>query len=297
MQDTLAQLSDALVARAAVAQGFVIGIRGTQFQPRSGTLWRADVAVASEQVVPKTEEAEIVLADGRVAQARVAGRDRGTNVVAFRLQQPVEVDLPAAVEPRLGALALVFGADGSGGTIVRMGVVRALGPAWHSLGGGRIDHRISLDLTISSAEEGGPVLDASGGLLGMSTAGPRGRALVIPAATIERVLTPLLTAGRVERGWLGLALHPVALPEAITAEGGQGRGLMVMRVSRDGPAGKAGVLAGDILVSVGGAPTGHPGDVARQLGPESVGQTIELRLIRSGSVLTLAAMVTAHLAR
>ena len=84
MQDTLAQLSDALVARAAVAQGFVIGIRGTQFQPRSGTLWRADVAVASEQVVPKTEEAEIVLADGRVAQARVAGRDRGTNVVAFR---------------------------------------------------------------------------------------------------------------------------------------------------------------------------------------------------------------------
>ena len=128
----------------------------------------------------------------------------------------------------------------------------------------------------------------------MSTAGPRGRALVIPAATIERVLTPLLTAGRVERGWLGLALHPVALPEAITAEGGRGRGLMVMRVSRDGPAGKAGVLAGDILVSVGGAPTGHPGDVARQLGPESVGQTIELRLIRSGSVLTLAAMVTAR---
>src|SRR5215470_8704223 len=78
MQDTLAQLSDALVERAAVAQGFVMGIRGTQFQPRSGTLWRTDVAVASEQVVPKTEEAEIVLADGRVAQARVAGRDRGS---------------------------------------------------------------------------------------------------------------------------------------------------------------------------------------------------------------------------
>src|SRR6266404_2895381 len=157
MQDTLAQLSDALVERMAAAQGFVIGIRGSQFRPRSGTLWRADVAVASEQIVPKTEEAEIVLADGRVAQARVAGRDRGTNVVAFRLQQPVEVELPAAVEPRLGAFALVFGADGGGGTIVRMGVVRALGPAWHSLGGGRIDHRISLDLTISSAEEGGPL--------------------------------------------------------------------------------------------------------------------------------------------
>jgi len=72
---------------------------------------------------------------------------------------------------------------------------------------------------------------------------------------------------------------------------------MVLRVSRDGPAGKAGVLAGDILVSIGGAPTGHPGDVARQLGPESVGQAIELHLIRSGSVLTLTAIVTAHPAR
>ena len=76
----------------------------------------------------------------------------------------------------------------------------------------------------------------------MSTADPRGRALVIPAATIERVLTPLLTAGRVERGWLGLALHPVALPEAITAEGGQGRALMVggrgVRMSRHAAQGK-----------------------------------------------------------
>src|ERR1700730_1540339 len=148
MQDTLAQLSDALVERAAAAQGFVIGIRCIQFQPRSASLWRAGVAVASEQVVPKTEEAEIVLADGRVAQARVAGRDRGTNVVAFRLQQPVEVDLPAAVEPRLGAFVLVFGADGGGGTIVRMGVVRALGPAWHSLGGGRVDQRLLRDPTV-----------------------------------------------------------------------------------------------------------------------------------------------------
>ena len=296
MQDTLAQLSDALVERTAVAQGFVVGIRGTQFQPRSGTLWRADVAVASEQVAPKTEEAEIVLADGRVAQARVAGRDRGTNVVAFRLQQPVESRSPSCSRAAPQAFVLVFGADGAAGRScgwASFALLARLGIAWVVAG----SITVYRSTCRSRAEEGDRFSMLREAFWGCPTAEPSRPRVGDPRCDHRTRSTPLLTAGRVERGWLGLALHPVALPEAIMAEGGQGRGLMVMRVSRDGPAGKAGVLAGDILVSVGGAPTGHPGDVARQLGPESVGQTIELRLIRSRSVLTLAAMVTAHLAR
>jgi hypothetical protein len=84
---------------------------------------------------------------------------------------------------RLGALVLTFAADAQGAPLVRLGIVRSLGPAWHSRGGGRIDRRITLDLHLSSGEEGGPVVDAAGALLGMSTAGPRGRVLVIPAST------------------------------------------------------------------------------------------------------------------
>ncbi len=294
VQDALAQFSDALAARAAATRSFVAGIRVARSRPRSGILWRADVAVASEQVFPKTDEADVILAGGVAVKARVAGRDRGTNVVALRLERPVEAGLPAAAEARLGGLALVFGADASGEPIVRVGVVRAIGPAWHSLAGGRIDRRIVLDLTISNREEGGPVLDAAGGLLGMSTAGPDGRALVIPAATIDQVLAPLLDAGRVERGWLGVALHPVALAATLASATGQDRGLMVMQVTAAGPAARAGILAGDILVAVGGAPVIHPREIAWQLGAESVGKSVELRLLRSGSPLTLTAMVTAR---
>jgi S1-C subfamily serine protease len=294
VQDALTQFSDALAARAAAARPLVAGIRTAHSRPRSGVLWRADVAVASEQVFPKTDAAELVLADGMTVKASVAGRDRGTNIVALRLERPVESRRPAAAEARFGGLALVFAADGSGEPMVRMGIVRALGPAWHSLAGGWIDRRILLDLRVSSGEEGGPVLDADGGLLGMSTAGPGGRALVIPSATIDQILSPLLTAGSVERGWLGVALHPVALAEAAAAASGQDRGLMVLRVSADMPAAKAGILAGDILVAVGGAPATHPREIARQLGPESVGKSIELRLLRSGSMLALNAMVTAR---
>jgi S1-C subfamily serine protease len=293
-KDALTQLSDAVAARVATAAGLVASIHPPHSRPRSGILWRPDVVVASEQVFPKAETAEIVLPDGRHIPAKVAGRDRGTNVVALRLETPIEAALPVAAEPHLGGLALALGAEPNGAPAVRLGVLRSLGPAWHSLAGGHIDRRITLDFTIGRSEEGGPVLDASGGLLGMSAGGPGGRALVIPAATIERVLDPLLSAGRIERGWLGLALHPVALPEAAQTQTGQQRGLMVMQVAADGPCAKAGVLAGDILVAVDGMPASRPRAISRQFGPESIGKQAELRVIRSGALRTLSATITAR---
>jgi S1-C subfamily serine protease len=188
LHDPLAQLSDALATRAEAAQAFVVAIR-TRHHLRSGMLWGDDVLVASEQVFPKVAEAAIRLMDGRDMKATLAGRDPGTNVVALRLEQPVEISRPASAETRLGALVLAVGAAAGGTPTVRLGVVRALGPAWHSLAGGLIDSRIGLDFRVSSEEEGGPVIDAYGGPLGCpSTAGPRGRGIVIPASTIERVL-------------------------------------------------------------------------------------------------------------
>ena len=293
-RDALLQFSDALTARVAAAAGLVASIHAPHSRPRSGIFWRRDVVVASEQVFPKAETAEIVLANGRHVTAQIAGRDRGTNIVALRLEAPIDVAAPAAAEPQLGGLALGLSADRGGAPIVRLGVVRSLGPAWHSFAGGRIDRRISLDFPISRGEEGGPVLDAAGHLLGMSTGGPGGRALVIPVATIERVLDPLLATGRIDRGWLGLALHPVTLPEATKVEGGQQGGLMVMQVAQDGPAAKAGVLAGDILITVDGAPASRPTEIARQFGPESIGKQVELRVVRSGALRTLATTITAR---
>jgi S1-C subfamily serine protease len=293
-RDALTQLSDALAGRAAAAAGLVASIHAPRSRPHTGILWRPDVVVGSEQVLPKSETAEIVLANGQHIAAKLAGRDRGTNIAALRLEAPIEVTRPAAGEPQLGGLALALGADPNGAPTVRLVVVRSLGPAWHSLAGGQIDRRITLDLRIGHAEEGGPVLDAGGRLLGMSTGGPGGRALVIPTATIDRVLDPLLAAGRIERGWLGLALHPVAMPEAMQTEGGQQRGLMVMQVATGGPCANAGVLAGDILVTVGGTPASRLWEISRRLGPDSIGTQVELRIVRSGAPQTLTATITAR---
>ena len=91
---------------------------------------------------------------------------------------------------------------------------------------------------------------------------------MIPAATIEGVLEPLLSKGRVERGWLGVALQPVLVPEAVQTEAGQTRGLMIMSVSKDGPAARASLHAGDILVTIGGAGVTSAAAVAQHLAPD-----------------------------
>jgi S1-C subfamily serine protease len=151
---------------------------------------------------------------------------------------------------------------------------------------------VILDLALGRAEEGGPVLDASGRLLGISTFGPRGRVLVIPAATIERVLPALLKDGRVARGWLGVGLQPVAVPDPLREQAGAPGGAMVMSIAPDGPAAKAGIVAGDIVLSVNGTPAQRLRRIVAEL--SSIGSTAELRLIRGGMVLTVQATIEAR---
>ncbi len=290
-QDALSQFSTAVAARAAAARPLVAGIRVRGHSLRSGTLWRKDVVVASEQALPRMEEAEIVLGDGKTFPARLAGRDPGTNVAVLRLDGSAQPAWSQATEPQPGAVVLALASDGAGGSAVRLGVVHMVGPAWHSRAGGRIDRRIGLDLWMGRGEEGGPVIDAAGGLLGISTLGPRRRVLVIPTATVERVLEPLLSRGRIARGWLGLAVQPVQVPEELRQEAGQAQALMILGVSKDGPAAQAGVLMGDILVALDGAPVAGMSQLAGLLGPDAVGKQIELRLIRAGRVQSLNATV------
>jgi len=232
-----------------------------------------------------------VLAGGGTFAARIAGRDPGTNTAVLRLDGGPQPTWSAAAEPQPGALVMAFAADGMGGSAVRLGIVHSVGPSWHSRAGGRIDRRIGLDIRLGRGEEGGPVVDAAGGLLGISTLGPRRRVLVIPMATVERVLEPLVTTGRIARGWLGAAVQPVLVPEALREEAGQAQGLMVLGVTQDGPAARAGVLMGDILVALDGAAVAGMSRLAELLGPEAVGKEVQLRLIRAGHVQSLAATV------
>jgi len=289
--DLLAQFSNALATRAEAGKNAVVAIRLAHERHITGLLWHSGVVVASEQSLPRKEEFELVAPGGAVVSAKIAGRDPSTNIAILRSAEPIAAPSIAAGEARTGAVVLVIGADGTGGASARLGLVNLAGPEWHSSRGGLIDRRIVLDARLARREEGGPVFDATGGTLGMSTFGPRGQVIAIPTATIERIVPLLLKDGHIARGWLGVALQAVAVPDALRETADQSSGLMVMSVVENGPAAQAGILAGDIILTVDGTSTRRFRNIARHFGSDSIGRKADVRLIRSGAVLTVQATI------
>lgn len=285
--DVLSQLSSAISARADAAKNAVVSIRVAEWRHLTGMVWQPDIVVVSEQALPRRDEFELVVPGGSTLKATVAGRDASTNIAILKTASPIAAPAIAAAEPQTGALALAIGADNAGGVSARLGVVNLVGSEWHSMRGGLIDRRIVLDIELAHREEGGPVLDTAGGCLGISTFGPRGQVIVIPHATIARVVPQLVKNGRVSRGWLGVALHAVAVPDALRESADQTSGMMVMSVVENGPAAQAGIVAGDIILSVDGISAHRFRRIARYFGSDSIGRKVDIRLIRGGEIVTV----------
>jgi S1-C subfamily serine protease len=290
----LSDLSQALETEVAAARGLAVAVRNSSHRHVSALLWQADTVITSEQAVGNREEYEVVTASGATATARIAGRDPGTNLLVLRTDSPLAATTVQRGTARVGSLALALGADATGATTARLGLVSSVGPQWYSRAGGRLEQRIALDIRLRRTEEGGPVLDTAGALLGMSTLGPPGVVLVIPVATLDRVVPQLRSDGQVPRGWLGLGLQPVAVPEPLREAAGEATGMMVMSIAAGGPGEVAGVKAGDILLTIDGASMRGLRRVIAQLDDESVGKSVTLRLIRGGEVLTLNVVITAR---
>src|SRR5258708_17977185 len=251
--DLFAQFSNALATRAEAAKNMIVAICLACEGHITGLVWRSEIVVASEQSLPRKDDFEIIAAGGVALTAKVAGRDPGTNIAILRLAEQIASPSITAGEAHTGAIALVIGADGTGGASARLGLVNLAGAEWHSSRGGLIDRRIVLDLRLARREEGGPGFDAAGACLGMSTFGPRGQVIAIPTATIERIVPLLLKDGRIAHGWLGVALQAVAVPDALRETADQSGGLMVMSVVEGGPAAQAGIVAGSLRPCVDAA--------------------------------------------
>jgi len=285
--DMLTELSSALTARAESARNAVVAVRSSEGRHLTGLVWQSGVVAVSEQALPRKDEFELVAPDGSILAARVAGRDPSTNVAILKTTGSLAALALASAEAHVGAVALAIGADGAGGASARLGIVNLAGGEWHSRRGGLIERRIVLDINLAHREEGGPVFDAAGACLGMSTFGPRGQVIIIPFVTLARVVPQLIKDGHVARGWLGVALHAVAVPDALRESADETSGMMVMSVVENGPAAQAGIVAGDIILSVDGISAHRFRKMARYFGGDSIGRTADVRLIRGGAVITV----------
>ncbi len=273
-------LADA-VARAARA---VVAVNARRRIPSTGVHWRPGIVVTAEHTVRMDEEITVSRPDGRGVPATLAGRDPTTDLALLTVQ---DADLPVATlgEPeslKVGHMVLALGH----GPRASWGVVSALGGRWRTGHGGEIDQLIQVDLVLYPGFSGGPLVDMEGRVVGINTSGlARHLPLAIPASTVTRLGEEIIKKGHVPRGYLGVGFHPVRLPATLVRPLGilSEVGLVVVNLQPDGPAARAGLLLGDVLVAVEGAPVRDAGDVQALLGPERVGRPVRASIIRAGA--------------
>ena len=194
-----------------------------------------------------------------------------------------------------GHLTLVVGRTRASGPVAALAAVSLAAAERRQWGGATLSPYIRLDVGLQPTAIGGAVVDARGNVVGIATPKFAGfGAIAIPAATVNHVADALLSQGRIPRGYLGVGLQPIRLPAELkqsTHRKGK-TATIVLDVAPDGPAHKAGLLIGDLLLTLDGHEVLHPGDVHSTLGPDSIGKTFVAQLLRGGELREVRIAVT-----
>lgn len=287
MASALMEFSNNLADAVEAAGNSVVAVLEGGRSGVSGTVWRQGIVVTAEHTIRGEDEVTLVLPSGSSVRATVAGRDPSTDVAVLKVSENLSIaEFADPAEVKTGHVVLAVGRRGEEGVSASFGMVSATGGSWRTWQGGKVDRYLRLDLNPYPGFSGGPLVDARGRVLGINTSGPRRTITTIPNSTVNRVVDALLKKGRIARGYLGIAVQPVAFPETAKNSAGleRNRGLLVITVSEGGPAEKAGVLLGDIIVAVDGVAVAHAADLQSALDPEKVGTAVSLRVLRAGKL-------------
>lgn len=279
-------LSKELAEATASAALFTVAVHTEARGSSSGIIWRPGVVVTAEHALQRDEEIHITPPDGQIVTATLVGRDPSTDLAVLRCEQakatPSFGDTSAL---RQGHIALVVGRTRASGPVAALAFVSLVASERRLWGGGNLSPYVRLDVALQRTAVGGAVVDADGRIVGLAT--PKFAhvgALAAPVATIDRVVTALLEKGRIPRGYFGLGLQPVRLPENLreTLQRKEKTAVMVLEVESGGPAHKAGVVIGDILVAINGKSVTRLEDVWAHLIAESIGQLVTAQFLRGG---------------
>jgi S1-C subfamily serine protease len=224
----------------------------------------------------------VTFSDVRSVPATVAGRDESTDLAVLRV---TDSGAAPAIAPessvRVGTLVLALGRRTGNGISASFGIMSAAGGSWRTWRGGNVDRFLRPDVSIYTGFSGGALIDAEGRVIGINTTGlTRGAAVTVPASTVSKVLDELLANGGVRRGFLGIGMHPVELP-------GGGGGLVILSLEPNGPAAKAGIVVGDVLLTLNGEAVIETDAVQSHLGAGSVGKSLSAGILRGGAPKTV----------
>ena len=281
----LTEVSNALADAAAAAAPSVVQVEGRR-RAASGVIYAPGVVVTTIRALGREDGLHVRGADGNAVEAELGGWDPTTGLALLKAPGLAAPAIAVAKDPaRVGHLALAIGRSWSNGLTVSAGVVSIIGGPLRTGRRRAIDQIIRTTAPMHDGFAGGALIDTSGALLGITTASSiRGLGVVIPSAIAWKTAQHLLEHGRFKRGYLGIAGQPVRLPEN-QRTGGRDEALLVVGVNADGPAARAGILVGDVILGLDGQTIASPEDLLELLTDDRVGKPAALQLLRGGSAL------------
>ena len=284
--NTLAELSSQLSATVEQIGGHIVAIHARRRIPSSGVIWREGVIVSASHTVRRDGDVRVKLPSGDDVVAHVVGRDAATDLVVLRAPEVKSPPAPRADvnAARVGSFVLAVGRPGRTVT-ASFGIVSADVDGWRSGSGARLDRVLRLDLAVYDGFSGGPLVAASGGVIGIdNSAFARGGAAALPASVVDPVVDELLTRGHIRRPFIGVGVHPVALGSAVVERNDLSHdgALVVVSLAEGEAADAAGILLGDLLIAVDGRPLARPSDLLDALSGVSEGGSLRATVLRGG---------------
>lgn len=268
--------------------------------PLSGILFAPDLVLTASHGVEREEDIQVILPDGSLKTAALAGRDRGSDLAVLRLSEAagIQAAQPGEEAVRVGHLVVAIGRPSTDGVQASLGLVTSTGSGLRTAGGGVLDRYLVTDAVPYPGFSGGPLVDLAGRVLGINTSGlVRGASLAIPAGAAWQIAQTLAQHGHIKRGFLGIRSQEVELPEqsqaALQQSSGrrQRTGLLIVGVESEGPAVKGGLMVGDILVTVDGQPVTNHDELVARLTGGVVGRAVEIIALRGGLAQSLQVSV------
>ncbi|AKM42206.1 MULTISPECIES: Do family serine endopeptidase [Burkholderia] len=253
--------------------------------------------LTNQHVVDGADQIEVALADGRTATAKVIGSDPETDLAVLKINMTnlPTITLGRSDQSRVGDVVLAIGNPFGVGQTVTMGIISALGR--NHLGINTFENFIQTDAPINPGNSGGALVDVNGNLLGINTAiysrsgGSLGIGFAIPVSTARTVLESIITTGSVTRGWIGVEPQDVT-PEIAESFGlTQKSGAIVAGVLQGGPADKAGIKPGDILVSVNGDEITDTTKLLNTVAQIKPGTPTKVHVVRKGKELDVSVVI------
>jgi S1-C subfamily serine protease len=278
LSDFSTELAD-LVDRASRA---VVSVDARPYRPASGLIVGPELVVTADHVIERDEELGVTLGDRRLA-AVLAGRDPATDTAVLRVAGLGGVAPPRAPDPRVGQLVVSISRTRAGAVAAGLGVVAAIGGPLRTGAGATLRQVIRTDAASRRGTSGGAIVDASGGVIAMTTAGlVRGDAIGIPIGQLMEIATVLAANKGLRRAYLGVSVQPVRFPR-VGSDGVKG-GLLVSGLAPGAAADMAGILIGDVILAFNGTPVAHASDLQDALAASGEGSRATIDVSRGGTV-------------